>query len=69
MSKIDELLTKFQEIASDPKARMDSYIAQGKKVIGCFPYYVPEELVLAADMVPFGVWGTHGIINAAKEYF
>jgi len=48
---------------------LDRYLAGGKKVIGCFPYYAPEELVYAADMIPFGVWGAAGTIRAAKEYF
>jgi bcr-type benzoyl-CoA reductase subunit C len=69
MSAIEELLNQFDVIASNPKAQLEKYLAQGKKAIGCFPYYVPEELVRAADMVPFGIWGTEGTINAAKEYF
>jgi bcr-type benzoyl-CoA reductase subunit C len=69
MSRIDEILNQFQEIAASPKKQSVKYIEQGKKIIGCFPYYVPEELVYAADMVPFGVWGRQGTINAAKEYF
>lgn len=70
MSKIDELLSQFSEIAASPRKQLDKYLAQGKKAIGCFPYYVPEEIVYAAGMVPFGIWGqTGGTINAAKEYF
>ncbi|GAA0181763.1 2-hydroxyacyl-CoA dehydratase subunit D [Clostridium sediminicola] len=70
MSRIDELLSQFSEIAASPRKQLDKYLAQGKKAIGCFPYYVPEEIVYAADMVPFGIWGqTGGTINAAKEYF
>ena len=69
MSTIEGLLTQFDVIASNPKAQLEKYIAGGKKAIGCFPYYVPEELVRAAGMVPFGIWGAIGTINAAKEYF
>lgn len=69
MTEIKELLSRFQEVASNPDERLQGYIKEGKKVIGCFPYYVPEELVLAADMVPFGIWGAEGTISAAKEYF
>lgn len=69
MSAIAEHLDRFDEMAANPKAQLDEYLAQGKKAIGCFPYYVPEELVHAAGMVPFGVWGAEGTINAAKEYF
>ncbi len=69
MNEIKTLLSRFQEIASNPDERLKQYIKDGKKVIGCFPYYVPEELVMAADMVPFGIWGAEGTISAAKEYF
>lgn len=69
MSRMNDLLDKFTAIAANPDKQLSAYLAQGKKVIGCFPYYVPEELVLAADMVPFGIWGAEGTIHAAKEYF
>lgn len=69
MSSISELLAQFKEVASNPRAQLDKYLKQGKKAIGCFPYYVPEELVEAAGMVPFGIWGAEGTIKAAKEYF
>ena len=30
-----------------------------KKVIGVLPYYAPVELVVAAGMVPMGIWGSN----------
>jgi bcr-type benzoyl-CoA reductase subunit C len=69
MADIKTRLEKFQKIAASPKAQLDAYTASGKKVIGCFPYYVPEELVHAAGMVPFGIWGAEGSPEKAKEYF
>ncbi|NME36819.1 MULTISPECIES: 2-hydroxyacyl-CoA dehydratase subunit D [Fusobacterium] len=69
MTRIEELLNNFREIAYHPEKQMAKYKEEGKKLIGCFPYYIPEEIVYAAGMVPFGVWGTHGTISRAKEYF
>lgn len=69
MDRIKELLSEFMEISDHPDQRLARYLESGKKVIGCFPYYVPEELVHAADMVPFGIWGAEGTVRAAKEYF
>lgn len=69
MNRIEELLNQFKDVAYNPGQQMKKYKEQGKKIIGCFPYYVPEEIVYAADMVPFGVWGEHGTISKAKEYF
>jgi len=69
MNHIQDLLERFKVISKSPRAQLDHYLADGKKLIGCFPYYVPEELVYAAGMIPFGIWGAAGTIKAAKEYF
>lgn len=69
MQKIQEILKDFEQISSAPHKELDKLVDSGKKVIGCFPYYVPEELVHAAGMVPFGIWGAEGTIKSAKEYF
>ncbi|MDR1834317.1 MAG: 2-hydroxyacyl-CoA dehydratase family protein [Fusobacteriaceae bacterium] len=69
MERISALLQTFRDIAANPGKQLYKYKGEGKKAIGVFPYYAPEELVYAADMVPFGVWGRLGTINKAKEYF
>ncbi len=69
MNRTQQLLEQFDIISNSPRTQLDRYLAEGKKVIGCFPYYVPEELVYAADMIPFGIWGASGTVNAAKAYF
>ena len=69
MDKIEDILSRFKIIAESPRAQLNSYIDAGKKVIGCFPYYIPEEIVYAVGMIPFGVWGATGTVGAAKEYF
>lgn len=67
--EIKELLEKFRECANNPRKKLDDYLAQGKKAVGVFPYYAPEEIIYAGGMVPFGVWGGKGPIERAKEYF
>ncbi|MGI6751609.1 MAG: 2-hydroxyacyl-CoA dehydratase subunit D [Anaerovoracaceae bacterium] len=69
MNSILELLNEFRDIAQSPGKQLKKYLSRGKKIIGCFPYYVPEELVCAANMIPFGIWGATGAVKAAKEYF
>lgn len=64
-----ELLAKFHEIAVSPRAQMDRYLAQGKKVVLTAPVYTPEELVHAMGAVPMGVWGADVELDKAKEYF
>ena len=66
---IETKLQQFAAIAANPKAQFKKFKAEGKKVIACMPYYVPEELVYAADMVPMGLWGSNTkTITRAKEY-
>lgn len=67
---INELdFSVFKNIVKRPKAQLDKYINHGKKVIGCFPLYTPEQLVYASGMIPFGMWGTEMEVNLAKRYF
>ena len=66
---IDTILNEFSAVSAEPKAQLNAYKAAGKKVIGVMPYYVPEELVYAAGMVPMGVWGCNNkTIVRAKEF-
>lgn len=66
---MNALLDEFKEIAASPKKQLENYKKQGKKAIGVLPYYAPEELVYAAGMVPFGMWGSNTkTISRAKEY-
>ena len=66
---IEEKLRSFEKVANDPKGQLTAYKAEGKKAIGVLPYYAPEELVYAAGMVPFGIWGSNNkTISRAKEY-
>ena len=69
MAEIKELLEKLKHIADNPREQLDNYIAQGKKCVGVFPYYAPEEIIYAGGLVPMGVWGGIGPIDKAKEYF
>ena len=69
MSEVRELLDQFKYYANNPRKQLDKYLAEGKKAVGIFPYYAPEEIVYAGGMVPFGVWGGQGPIEKAKDYF
>lgn len=62
------VLDKFHEIASSPKAQMDAYIAQGKKIVLTAPVYTPEEIIHSMGFVPMGAWGGDMELNRAKEY-
>ncbi|HCX89551.1 MAG TPA: hypothetical protein DHT43_03320 [Deltaproteobacteria bacterium] len=54
---MERVLSKIAEVTSDPYA----YVAglkerKNKKIIGCFPMHVPEEVVHAADLIPVVIW-------------
>lgn len=64
-----DLFAKFHEIAANPTAQKDRYLAEGKKVVLTAPVYVPEEIIHAMGLVPMGAWGADIQINEAKRYF
>ena len=69
MSDIRSLIEEMNEIVSDPKKTVQTQINEtGKKAIGCFPVYCPEEIVYAANMLPIGMWGGQTDISLAKSY-
>lgn len=65
MNRIEEL----KAISANPKKELKNTIAAGKKVVGILPYFCPEELVYAAGMMPFGLWGAMIQVNESKRYF
>jgi len=67
--RIEALIKDFKEISENPKRQLESCKASGKKAVGVMPYFAPEELVYAAGMMPFGMWGSNKkTISRAKEY-
>ena len=64
----NELFAKLHEVAVNPKAQMDKYLAQGKKIVLCAPVYTPDELIHSMGFVPMGAWGADTELRRAKEY-
>lgn len=64
MKPIDDLLYEMKVILVDIPAAVKAQKNQGKKIIGVFPVYAPEELIHAAGMFPVGCWG--GRVNISK---
>lgn len=62
------LLEDFCTIARNPKAELEAQLAAGRKVVGCMPYFCPEELVYASGMLPFGLWGAELQAAESKRY-
>lgn len=68
MADIQMMIKEFSDIASNPRAVLQKHLAEGKKVVGCFPLYTPEEMVHAAGMVPKGLWGGQVTPTMAGKY-
>lgn len=65
MNRIEEL----KAISANPKNELQNIVSAGKKAVGILPYFCPEELVYAAGMRPFGLWGAMIQANESKRYF
>ena len=68
MADLKTNLSLVKEACENPRARLEHYLSQGKKVIGCFPAYTPEELVHASGMIPMGLWGGKIELMEVKSY-
>lgn len=64
-----DLFAKFHEIAANPTAQKDRYLAEGKKVVLTAPVYVPEEIIHSMGLIPMGAWGADIQLNESKKYF
>ena len=69
MKNYQEILDTLIDISKNPLRQVQEFKARtGRKAVGCFPEYVPSELVYAAGMFPVGLWGGNVEISLAKEY-
>jgi benzoyl-CoA reductase subunit C len=59
----------FRAVLKDPSKIARDWKAQGKKVVGYRCLYVPEEIIHAADMLPYPIYGTPDPIGLADSYF
>ena len=64
-SIIDELADKGK---FPKKAIYQTMKETGKKAVGCFPIYTPEEIAYAAGMLPVGLWGGNTTTSHVDKY-
>ncbi len=70
MEKLNAIIREFKETAKQPGAAIHKSMKEtGKKAVGCFPIYAPEELVYAAGAIPVGMWGGPAVGNLCDKYF
>lgn len=69
MTQVELMIDQFVEDARNPqKAVTGAMSVTGKKAFGCFPIYVPEEIIHAAGLLPVGMWGGQTRISKADTY-
>ena len=68
MADLKARLAELEQACANPRARLEHYLSQGKKVVGCFAVYTPEELVHASGMIPMGIWGAQTEVKLAKRF-
>ncbi|MDD5094643.1 MAG: 2-hydroxyacyl-CoA dehydratase family protein [Dehalococcoidia bacterium] len=63
------MFASFAEVVADPYKRLRNWKQNaGKKIIGCFPMYVPEEIIHAAGMLPIIVVESEEPVTRADQY-
>ncbi|MEW5725498.1 MAG: 2-hydroxyacyl-CoA dehydratase family protein, partial [Thermodesulfobacteriota bacterium] len=63
-----EGLEDFKKVLADPAGYARGLKDQGRKIIGYFCSYAPEELILAAGAHPFRLFGTREQISLADAH-
>lgn len=64
-----EVMDRFREIVSEPyEWAKKNKEKTGKKIIGCFPMGVPEEIIHAASMIPITLLGSEQTIKESQKY-
>lgn len=67
-TELSSTIEQLTEACLHPRKQLERYLTQGKKVVGCFEPYTPEELVHASGMIPMGLWGGYTELKYAKSY-
>ena len=69
MNRLQEIISTFENISKDPANAIKAEMKKtGKKAVGCFPYYTPDEIIYAAGMLPVGLWGGQTKISLADRF-
>ena len=52
-----ELIAALSQAGRTPKKTIARSVQEsGKSPIGCFPIYLPEEIIYASGLLPVGMW-------------
>lgn len=58
MAELEKMMGELERAGMHPTTTIAETMGKtGKKAVGCFPLYTPEEVVYAAGFLPVGMWG------------
>lgn len=64
-----DLIQALSQAGRVPKETIfRSFKETGKKPIGCFPIYLPEEIIYASGLLPVGMWGGQTSMSDVDRY-
>ena len=65
---MNDMMGELATIAQNPLQRAQRWKEAGKRVIGCFPMYVPEEIIHAGGILPITLLGTGETVTLSDRY-
>ena len=69
MKSLKDTIQELEDTARNPESAVRNAMkATGKRAVGCFPIYTPEEVVYAAGYLPVGMWGGQMTGSKSAKY-
>lgn len=69
MDKLNSLLQELYDAGRNPEQTIQASLKEtGKEAVGCFPLFLPEELIYAAGFLPIGLWGGVSEFQQSDRY-
>ena len=68
MSAIERIKTLATAGLIPKETILQSVRDTGKKAVGCFPIYLPEEIIYASGLLPVGMWGGQTAMKEVDRY-
>lgn len=69
MNTLQTMIQELCQAGNCPAQTIQATMTQtGKPAVGCFPLFVPEELVYAAGFLPVGLWGGVSTFQKSNKY-
>ena len=65
---MNDIVGEFATIAQNPLQRAKKWKEAGGRVIGCFPMYIPEEIIHASGILPITLLGTNETVTLSDRY-